>query len=276
MLPNQIPVAPVGMVMSHFYGAILTANIVLAAAVLFWTVRESIKTQRSLPVFIMFGAGIACLLECIFDVNVLVWWAQYGQMPLYRIFNISVPIWMLFAYPWYTGGMGYWAYRAFKNNMTRSTLWKLYFFGWLSNLFLEIPPLQLGHIYTYYGDQPLCILGFPLWMAMTNSLMPILTGALLYSLDDVLKGARSLLILALVPMAVGSAEIASGWPMWLALNSGDGYRATYFAALLTLGFSLLITYLVSLKFCVAPATVISLSGEKFYTSSNEKSPVVRT
>jgi hypothetical protein len=77
-------------------------------------------------------------------------------------------------------------------------------------------------------------------------------------------------------MAVGSAEIASGWPMWLALNSGDGYRATYFAALLTLGFSLLITYLVSLKFCVAPATVISLSGEKFYISSNEKSPVVRT
>ena len=251
MFTDQIPKPPTEMVMSVHYDAILAVNVVLLASIMVWIVREAIRSGRALPVLFMGGAAIASLLECIFDVMVLVWWPHYGPAPEYRFLNISVPLWMLAAYPWYIGGMGYFAYRGFRDGISRAGLWKLYFFGWIANFALEMPPLQIGNIYAYYGDQPFRVLGFPMWMAMTNCLMPILAGALIASLDDVLRGPRSLMVLALVPMAVGSAEIATGWPIWLALNSGLGYGATYAAGVAVLGLSLMTTYLVSLKFCVA-------------------------
>lgn len=251
MLTNQIPQPPVDMVMSPYYDLILGANVIVLAAVVIWVAREALKSKRALPLLILGGAAIASLLECIFDVMVLVWWPQHGPAPEYRILNISVPMWMLAAYPWYIGGMGYYAYRSFRDGMSVAGLWRLYFVGWFANFALEMPPLQIGNIYAYYGNQPFRVLDFPVWMAMTNSLMPILAGALLSAFDDVLKGPRSLLALALVPMAVGSAEIATGWPIWLALNSGQGYAVTYAAGAVVLGLSLTTTYLVSLKFCVA-------------------------
>lgn len=257
VLPNQIPPAPVDMVMSPYYDHILSLNWVVLGLVALWILRDARATRSLLPILILVGAAISCLQECIFDVMVLVWWPQYGPEPLYRFLNVSVPVWMLAAYPWYIGGQGYWMYKKLQQGMTAAQLWKLYCFAWVANLFLEIPPLQIGNIYTYYGDQPLQVLGFPLWMAMTNSLMPILMAAMLWSLRDVLTGVRVLFVVPLVPMAVGAAQIVAGWPIWLALNSGLGYAATYPAAFLTLGLSLSIVYLVSLKFCRKAEPVVA-------------------
>lgn len=262
-LPNQIPPAPTDMVMSPLYDLILGANFVILAAVLFWIVRDARRTQSLVPVVIMLGAALACLHECFYDTMVLVWWPQYGHTPLYRFFNISVPTWMLLAYPWYIGGQGYWFYRKLKAGMSTASLWKFYFFAWLANMALEIPALQIGNIYTYYGAQPMQILEFPLWMAFTNSLMPILLGALVLAFQELWEGWRVWLIVPLVPMATGTAQIIAGWPIWLALNSGMGYAATWPAAFAVLGLSVMVTYLVGVKFCRQPqaiATTARVSG----------------
>ncbi len=251
MLETQIPVAPQGMVMSPYYNVIVGINVLVLAGVLLWVFRESRRTGSMIPLLILLGAGAASLQECIFDVMVLVNWADHGHTPLYRMLDRSVPIWMLLAYPWFIGGMGYWMYKRLNDGMTARQLWSLYFFAWAANMFLEIPALQLGNIYSYYGNQPFQILGFPLWMAWTNSLMPILLGSVIYALRDTLTGLRSLLVLALVPMAVGTAQIIAGWPIWLALNSGASYTVTHLAALVTLGLSLIVVYFVSIQFCAA-------------------------
>jgi hypothetical protein len=245
------------MVMSEHYGLILALNVLVLAGVMVWIVKEAMRTRSMIPVFIMIGAAVASLQECAFDVMVLVTWAEEGHVPLYRLFDRSIPVWMVLAYPWYIGGQGYWMYKHLKEGITTKQLWKLYFFAWGANAFLEIPALQIGNIYTYYGDQPFQILGFPLWMAWVNALMPILMGVLIYSLDSVLKGGRALLVIPLVPMAVGTTQIAIGWPTWLGLNSGGGYTASYLGALATLGMSLIAVYLVDLKFCTKTAPAIS-------------------
>jgi hypothetical protein len=260
MLPTQIPTAPSGIVMSPQYGLILGINILVLAAVLVWIVRESRRSASWIPLLIMIGAAVSSLEECAFDVMVLVNWADSGHTPLYRLFDRSVPLWMVLAYPWFIGGMGYWMYSRLQQGMTTKQLWSLYFFGWAANMFLEIPALQIGNIYTYYGDQPFQILGFPLWMAWTNSLMPILLGAVVYALRDVLTGARAWLVVAIVPMAVGAAQIIAGWPIWLALNSGGGYAASYIGATATLGLSLTVVYLVAQKFCEPAAAKVTASA----------------
>lgn len=253
-LPNQMPDPPVNMAMSPLYPYVLALSIVIFLAALAYAVIDMRRTARVLPLLVLAGAAIASFQECIYDVAVLVWWADVDTVPMYRLFNRSVPLWMIFAYPWFIGGMGYWAYSQFQRGMGSARLWKLYFFGWFANLLLEVPALQIGNIYTYYGEQPFKILGFPMWMAMTNTLMPIFVGALLHVFDDVLRGPRTLFVLILVPAGTASAEISSGWPIWLALNSGQGLWLTQLATFVTLGVSISLVYLVSLKLCMRAPT----------------------
>lgn len=250
-MTSQIPALPQAFEMSPYYAIILAINLVVLAGVLLWTGRDSLRTKSAIPLLILAGAAVAALQEALYDANVLVAWAEYGHTPLYSAFDRAIPIWMIICYPWYIGGSGYFMYKSLKAGMSRETLWKLYFFGWFANMFLEIPALQLGNIYTYYGDQPLVILGFPLWMAFTNTLMPILAGAFVYAFEEHLRGWRSLAVVAMIPMATASAEIATGWPIWTALNAGQGLGLTYIAAFVVLGLSLLTAWLVSIKFCHA-------------------------
>jgi hypothetical protein len=77
-----------------------------------------------------------------------------------------------------------------------------------------------------------------------------------YVFDDILKGLRTILVVPLVTMAVGAAQISAGWPVWLALNSGKGLSATRGAAFVTLFLSLTVVYLVGAKLC-QPARIAS-------------------
>lgn len=259
MLPDQIPPAPVDMVMTPHYDLIMGSS----ALILLWVVLRAFQDLRrsgsAIPLLILSGAALTSLTECVYDVLSAAWWPQYGHTPFYRIFNVSVPIWMLLAYPWYYGGIAVVVYKTIRQGMTRTQLWRLYWLGWLGNFLVEIPALQfpefgLGHVYSYYGDQPFQIFHFPLWMAMTNALVPILMGALVAAFEEFLTGVRSLLTLVLVPMGMAAAQGCAGWPVWLALHSGQGYAVTNAAALVTLGLSLLIAHLVGLKFCVSEST----------------------
>ena len=53
----------------------------------------------------------------------------------------------------------------------------------------------------------------------------------------------------IVPVAQIIALAGVGWPTFLAMNSGRGYEWTEPAAVVSLGLSLLIAYLVSVKVC---------------------------
>jgi hypothetical protein len=207
-------------------------------------VRESIKTKSAIPALILVGATIATLTEAIWDILGNVWYPEIGQTPMYRFFNASVPIWMLAAYPLYLGGLGYAFYKKLISGMATSYIWKFYLVSWVANAVIEIPALQLG-VYEYYGAQPFKVLGFPLWQAMGNSLMPVIIGASIFGFRQFLVGARQLLILPMVPMAQCIALMTIGWPTFVALHSGHGYAWTYPAAMISFGISLLLVALVA-------------------------------
>jgi hypothetical protein len=102
--------------------------------------------------------------------------------------------------------------------------------------------------YTYYGKQPLEILGFPLWWGFVNPVMPMLAGALIYRLRPQLTSAWKLLaIIPIIPMADGIANAAAGFPMWIALNQNHpSYLWTYIAMFGTLGLALYCVWIISL------------------------------
>lgn len=247
---NQIPVPPVDMIMPGTANDVIAIiNYAVLAIVAFLMLRDGRRTRSLLPLFCLLGGMVAFLMEPIYDIVGSVWYPQYGQTPLFRAFNYSIPVWMQPAYAWYIAGQGYWMYKKFQAGLRVAQLWRLYALFWISNMLLELPGLMLG-IYYYYGPQPFKFFGFPLWMAMTNSLMPILLGITFLSLREVLSGRRVWMTAPLVPMVIGTCQIAAGWPTWLALNAGQGLLATHAAATVSFGFSLMIVYLVSQKFCV--------------------------
>jgi len=249
MFENQIPAPPVDMVMPAYNTMIASSNFVVLGLVTIWSLYESRRTQTLLPLMIMIGAALSAFEEPIFDIVGAVWYPEHGQTPFFRAFNVSISMWLIPAYGWYIGGLGNLMYRKIGAGLTMSQLVMYYFLFWGANLALELPGLNLG-IYQYYGDQPFKLFGFPLWMAMTNSVMPILGGALFNLYKDVLTGPRVLLTIPLMTMVTGIPQVAIGWPTWLALNYGGGMAATHVGALLSLGLSFTAVYLIGSKVCV--------------------------
>lgn len=260
MLENQIPVPPLDMVMPPIYSQMLVSNFIVLALLMVWVIKEARRTHSAIPILIMAGATVAILTECLWDHLGAVWYPQYGHTPLYRIFNISVPLWMLAAYPIYLGGLGNYVYKRLGEGMTQSQFWKFYVLAWFANFLLEIPVLQMG-VYVYHGPQPFMLFGFPLWQAMGNSLMPVVIGTVVYVWRELFAGMRGLLILLVIPMAQVIALAGVGWPTMLAINSGRGYEVTYPAAIVTFGLSLLMGYMISSKVCRPATTEMQESRE---------------
>jgi hypothetical protein len=246
MLTNQIPVPPVEMVMPPINTLVAVANFVLLMGVTVWVALESRRSRSAVPLLILIGAALTSLQEPIYDIVGAVWYPDRDTVAYVRAFNVSIPLWLIPGYSWYIGGLGNYMVKVMRDGVTRP-LWHYYFLFWIANFALEMPGLNLG-IYRYYGDQPFRVLGFPLWMAVTNGLMPLMIGAIFNGLRDILVGPAALFTLVLVPMVVGATQIAAGWPTWLALNAGIGAAGTSVAALISLGFAFSVLYLLGRKF----------------------------
>jgi hypothetical protein len=233
---------------------------VALAVVLVWIVAECRRLKTLLPLFILVGGGAACITECLWDVLDCVWYPQIGPAPIYRLFNISVPLWVVGGYSLYIGAQGYWVYNQIANRtLTVRKFWLFYLFAWASDVILELPNLQLG-VYAYYGPQPFNFFGFPLWQAMGNAMAPVFIGAVIYYWRDVFTRFGGLLSLIVPAVAMVAALSVVGWPIWVALHSGAGYAATYPAGALSLLLSLAIGYLIAQKICVPQAALSMRTG----------------
>ena len=248
MLENQIPAPPVDMVMPPVNATVAIICYVLLALFTAWTLVESKRKQSPVPILILLGGVLTILQEPILGHVGSFWYPEIGPAPFFRAFNVSIPLWAVAAYGLYVGGLTVLVHRRMSAGMTVKQLWTVYFLIWVFNLGLELPGLNLG-IYRYYNDPPFNVFGFPMIWAMTNVAIPVFASAVLIAYKDFLTGARALLILPLMPMMGMAAEGATGFPSWLALNSGVGSGTKFFAACTTLGMSLLVTYMISLKFC---------------------------
>ncbi len=255
MLPNQLPPPPVNMVMPPANTIIALICYVLLAAFAVWTVFEAKRVRSAIPVLILLGGILTALQEPILGHVGAFWYPQIGPKPVLRAFNISLPLWAVAAYGLYVGGLSVLVHRKVAAGVTAKQLWTAYFLIWFFNLGLELPGLHL-HIYHYYGEQPFDVFGFPMTWAMTNVTIPMFVSAVLVGYKDFLTGWRMLLILPMMPMMGIAAEGGTGFPVWLAMNSNVGMPVKTFAACVTLGMSLLVTYMISLKFCIpaVPAT----------------------
>jgi hypothetical protein len=201
------------------------------------------RRERDVLPFLFLLGGAACvLIEPIVDNLGLCDFPVEGQRwTQLAVLNRHIPLFVGEAYTWYVGGQAYLIYRLLKKGTPGPVLWRCYFIFAVANFALEVPGLQID-AYTYYGNQPFWVLGFPLWWAFVNPLMPMTFAVAVYRMRHRLVGWMALGVVVLAPMADAVANAAAGWPVWLALNSGKGYFVTYLGgtgtillALMTMG-----------------------------------------
>jgi hypothetical protein len=248
---NQFPTPPVEMVMPQMANQIFTvANLAILAIFAIVLGRECVRSRSPLPILFLLGGMLGVFTEPFFDLMVCAWYPQVNSgVSVVHAFNVAVPIWLIAPWGFYIGGQAYYVFRALVRGLRSATLWLLLPIFWFTNVAFEIPGLQLG-VYTYYGPQSFKVFGFPLWMGLSNAIMPITIAVVIYALRPILAGHRVWLALPIVPLAGLAGGAAVGFPMWWALNSGAGSAATLLATFVVFAIACLLLHVYTSLACI--------------------------
>ncbi len=210
--------APFNLHMSHGWQQVYTAALLIPMVVLVaYALRIWVKDRDSAPFALLLGGAICVVWEPIVDVLGRCWYPAFGQVHLFTTFGRPIPLYVIFGYTWFMGGLSIVAYSVIQAKGMKA-LWHLY-----PILILIEAPFELlavhTHVYVYYGHQPLSLDSWPIWWGFVNTSVPITTAALLTCFRSNLKGWRGLLVIAMVPMIDGAANAATGWPVWTVLHA---------------------------------------------------------
>lgn len=260
-LIGSIPQPPVEKVMPQTAETFFNVFIFIPLAVgLAIAVRHLARGKGPLLLYCIAGGLLAAVFEPLVDVLGLVYLKEEGALGTFTVLDRTMPLYIVFVYPWYVGGLGYLAYKLFARGVTMRDLFALWALDFVINMALETPGILAG-TYLYYGEQPLNLWGFPLWWGFVNPVMPMLAGALIYKLRPRLDtGWKLLAVIPLIPMADGMANGAAAWPMWAVLNQENpSFVVTYLAAAATLGLAGFMVWMIGLAVARPQAEVASKS-----------------
>ncbi|WAJ43288.1 hypothetical protein OK015_18980 [Mycobacterium sp. Aquia_216] len=233
----DLPATPDGTAMPQSAQLVATAAMaVLVAGFAAYAVRDIARSRSFTLALLLVGGAISYFNEPIDDVLGLVWHPVVGQWTALDTFA-RVPLWGLGIYIVFFGAMPYLILQSLRRGVSRRQLW-----GWVGVLVVvdvavELPVLASG-IYSYYGDAPLQISGFPVYWIAINAVGPLALAVLLMAAGDTFTGGRALYLLFLPMMSDAAGSVAVGWPIFSALNAHASTSVRWLAAALTIAVGL--------------------------------------
>jgi hypothetical protein len=230
-------------------------------------VRQLVVRKDPLLLYCVIGGALSALFEPIVDVLGQCFLKEHGAIGTYTYLGRTIPLYLLFAYPWYNGGLAYLYSRLMRRGVTTRTLFALWAATGVADVLEETPGI-LAHTYLYYGKQPFDFWGFPLWWAFVNPLMPLLAGALIYRLGPHLRtGLARVGVVLLVPMAGWMANAATATPAWITLNlTHTSYVWTYLGGFATLALALYSVWIIG---CAVARPAEALASEPLWQQLKE-------
>ncbi len=245
----NLPTPPPGLVFPQtpqLYATVIMHAIV--AAFVIYAIYQWYKSRSPLAPLLLLGGALCYLNEPIVDVLGLCWHPRPGQWVALETFG-PAPLWGLGIYIVFYGGLTHVMLQQVQRGITRQQFWIGVLLFFMADVACELPLISTG-LYSYYGEPPLNIAGLPAYWLFINTLGPLIDVALLLRARHFFSGWRMLLI-PLLPMTTDAAgSIASGWPIFSALNTPHASMALkLLAALTTIGIGLLIMDALSKLIC---------------------------
>lgn len=231
-----------------------------AIVLLPWVVRVWMKDNDPIPLCMFLGGIICCTIEPMLDNLGHLWWPTDLPGPAFVGYNLNVPYLIAFSYPGFLGMVSYWAYTKMRGGLTQKAFFQIFGILCFADLILEMPGTALG-AFVYYGDQPYKILGYPLAWTWINAFAMFSAGYMLWAVAPYLKGIKKAFIIVIPVMGGTAGYGASGWLFWLALNWEMPMYLAYLLTLLSLGFTLVVVYFMSLAMEHSPANREALAAK---------------
>lgn len=209
---------PRDMVTPETMNVITTTGIILVVvAMLVFAIRVWRSTGDRTGL-LMLGGGIICSFnEPIVDIMGRCYFAEQGSWDVYEMFGRTMPVWLIGAYVVYFGGLSWLTSRALQKRPSRSQVYKGLLAFAVVDLLLEYPNLAAG-MYTYYGDQPFELFGFPLAWLTINESGALLAAVLLVKFGHLLQGSRQWAIL-LLPVVTNFCGWVISLPHFYTINT---------------------------------------------------------
>jgi hypothetical protein len=219
------------------------AEIVGAAVVLGFIVYAVLEWRRlrtPLPFLLLIGGAIAYFNEPFDDVLGLVWFPRPNMHQAVETLG-PIPLWGLFAYIVFFGGATYLFLKLLqRGDFTLKRFWIGVVAYFVLDTVIEIPVIQLDfyRYYSYGGDPPMNVAGFPLYWTL-NAVGPILCAAILFCAPDYFRGWRMPAIVLLPLVTYAGTAVAIYLPVYSAIHSPDATEAVRWgAAFLTVAIGL--------------------------------------
>ena len=217
--------------------AFAAAGVVLALSIV-WAVRNWRATGSPLHLLCLAGGLICSFDEAIVDILGKCWFPSEGIA--YTAYGRHVPWWVVCCYGIFFGNLPYLFVWAFQKGITKRFFWQCIIGGFAFNALIEMPVLS-ADVYTYYGNQPFNLGGFPLWWMFVNTGGALSAGFLIWRFGLPLIQRRPAL-LAAVPLVTGPTYLAwsaiVGLPLHTTLNTGASLAMTTVAGAVTVALCL--------------------------------------
>ena len=234
-------------VMSQEYQQMFTMMqiplVVLCAAFCIW---GAVKHKSLVPIWLFLGGGIAYINEPFLNAVGLCWYPPEGMVSVFESIGRPVPLFGFLAYVWFFGGGCFLVYHLMSKGMTTAKIWRLYAILVVAETLLEIPGLNMEHVYTYYGNQPFVLFKFPVWWAFVNAGTPMVTGALVYKILPYIKTVFRPVTIYAVSLSNTMVMYGAGLPVVFTLNTDAGLLATHIAGAFTISLACFFIYVVTL------------------------------
>ncbi len=192
----------------------------LMAAAFLFAVVHWMRTGRPIVMMLFLAGGCMMVMEPMVDTVAGCWFAANSTIAFIG-WGRPIPVWVCLTYFAYFGIGGAIIWIALRRGLTRAQIWYFYCGEIAADIVLESILLRTG-LYTYYGNQPLTIGGFPLWWTAVNALVSVAAAVVTLHLAPRLRGWRLLALIPALLSTSAAANAAAGWPAWFVINSDVG------------------------------------------------------
>jgi len=218
---------------------VLFATIVMVTLALIMVVVsifEGVRFKSTVPFAIVMGGAFCVFPESVDNYLAGCFWSQsHNPSQLFYFLMGREFDYYTIAMWWPFGAiLGYILFAALMRKASTGVLWMGFALSGLADILIEETLLRYGGVYTYFGHQPLVLLGhFPWWWLFANVSALYLSAAIAYRFRGWFNGWKSVFILALMPLCYIGGFAFSGLPTIYAIQGNFSPFVTQLAGICT-------------------------------------------
>jgi hypothetical protein len=209
---------PVGMLMPEAMEQIMTISFIVAGAIIVVLALVAWRRTGSATYLLLVAGSVLCTMnEPWLNIPAKIWHARSDSFPLLVEFGRPMPLWVPFGYILFFGALPAILLMAVRRGATYQKVWISVLCFWLLNAVVELNLTGPGKMYTYYGHQPFAVGNWSPDQLVTNGTGIVGIVLVLHKAPHLFRGARSLLVAPLVPVAQ-IAALGVGIPGFWVIN----------------------------------------------------------